>query len=594
MNYRDAIAWFKRTFHTRIMAGLDGTPFSVDLVVAIATQETSYIWWPLVDNGLSEADVLRLCVGDTLDADKGRRAFPRTREDLLAAPRGEEMFAIAREVLVELARQRDDLNFVFKRPEKFCHGFGIFQYDLQFYRKNPDFFLRRQWQDFDACLELLVIELNEALARQGWTDKRTLTDEEQVYVAIAYNKGVAKLSLGFKQGHQACDGRFYGENINEYLRISQSVGVIGEAPRAIMPGRGAAPLPAPTMFKKIGVVFEVVVQESALRLRSEPRIPKDDPAGNVIARLPAGQLVQRLSPKLVGEFMEVETSLNGAYYRGWASSTCLRRVKRAKVVREGEEEAVSSETPPTAVPPKPVEVPVALPEPVEPTSGIVAVYMPRAAGSITRRTQPASALSLNEPNQPCRKGTTAAERSAELAAIIDWLAVDKPAHKRYQPRGPTTFCNIYTHDYCFLAGVYLPRVWWTPDAIERLAKGETVEPLYEKTIDEQRANDLFRWFRAFGLRFGWRQTGTVSKLQEAANLGGIGIIVARRKEDGRSGHIVAVVPETAEWRAKRDSNGNVIGPLQSQAGTVNFRYRAVTNEWWRGSQFADHAFWIHA
>ena len=59
-----------------------------------------------------------------------------------------------------------------------------------------------------------------------------------------------------------------------------------------------------------------------------------------------------------------------------------------------------------------------------------------------------------------------------------------------------------------------------------------------------RANDLFRWLRDFGPRFGWRQTGTITKLQQEVNQGAIGLIVARRKEDGKSGHIVAVVPET--------------------------------------------------
>ena len=44
MKTQDAIAWFKRTFGNRIAAGLRGTPFSVDLVTAIATQETCYIW----------------------------------------------------------------------------------------------------------------------------------------------------------------------------------------------------------------------------------------------------------------------------------------------------------------------------------------------------------------------------------------------------------------------------------------------------------------------------------------------------------------------------------------------------------------------
>ena len=67
-----------------------------------------------------------------------------------------------------------------------------------------------------------------------------------------------------------------------------------------------------------------------------------------------------------------------------------------------------------------------------------------------------------------------------------------------------------------------------------------------------RANDLFRWLRDFGPRFGWRQTGTPTKLQTEVNQGAIGLIVARRKEDGRSGHIVMVVPETDE-SARREA-----------------------------------------
>ena len=121
-----------------------------------------------------------------------------------------------------------------------------------------------------------------------------------------------------------------------------------------------------------------------------------------------------------------------------------------------------------------------------------------------------------------------------------------------------------------------------------------MQPLIGQTIDEQRANDLFRWLRDFGPRFGWRQTGTMTKIQQHANQGGIGIIVARRKEDGRSGHIVAVVPETDDKRAKRDSTGEVIQPLQSQAGARNFRYGGLSGEWWRSDQFAESAFWLHA
>ena len=165
---------------------------------------------------------------------------------------------------------------------------------------------------------------------------------------------------------------------------------------------------------------------------------------------------------------------------------------------------------------------------------------------------------------------------------------------RYQPRPGATFCNIYAHDYCHLAGVYLPRVWWTGDAIARLASGETVVPRLGQTIDEQRANDLFRWLVGFGPRFGWRQTSTLTKLQTEANAGAVALIVARRVVEGRSGHITIVIPESAEGRARRDASGTVIAALQSQAGARNFRRGAGPLNWWKGEQFADSAFWIHA
>jgi hypothetical protein len=268
--------------------------------------------------------------------------------------------------------------------------------------------------------------------------------------------------------------------------------------------------------------------------------------------------------------MEIETSRNGANLRGFVSAEYLKRA------------------------PDNTPIEIVAPDPAPPTTGIVAVYMPRPAGLVTKRTAIAGAHSLNEPGQPGRAGTTPAELREELAAIIDWLAVDKESYKRYQPRSGLTFCNIYAHDFCYLAGAYLPRVWWTPRAIERLTQGETVEPRYGETIDEQRANDLFRWLRDFGPRFGWRQTGTLTKLQQNANQGGLGIIVARRREDGKSGHIVMVVPETEDNKARRNVDGEVTAPLQSQAGARNFRYGTGSTEWWLGEQFAESAFWIHA
>lgn len=565
----EAIRWFKSQFHSKIEAAVRGTPLSLDLITAIACQETGHIW-NILRKKFTTAEVLALCVGDTLDADKGRKAFPKTKADLIAKPNGKAMFDLARQALVDMAKFIPGFSGAAARPNKFCHGFGIFQYDLQFFLVDPDYFLQKRYADFDASLAKAIEELKSKQKKIGLGDRTTLTDREMAAVAIAYNTGGFKPSKELKQGH--FDGKkFYGELVFDFLRLSKTVALPGGDPAPLVaPMPGNAPLPPPTRIAATGPLFEVDVRETPLRLRREPKVDVNHPNDNVIARLPDGHLVRAVNSKRTNGFLEVETSLLGAHHHGFASAQFLKLAPGADTV------------------------PVVTPAPTLPSSGIVAVSMPRRPGTLTKRTATAGAHSLNEPHQPGRTGTTADELRTELAAIIEWLAVDKATHLRYQPRNGLTFCNIYTHDYCHLAGVYLPRVWWSPRAIEKLAQGQSVEPLFDDTIDEQRANDLFRWLRDFGARFGWRQTGTLSKLQLEVNQGAIGLIVARRKEDGRSGHIVAVVPETANHRARRDAAGEVIAPLQSQAGVTNFRYGTSTRDWWKGDQFADSALWLHA
>ena len=229
MKTKEAIEWFKKTFNKHLQAAVRGTPFSVDMLAAIAQQETGYIWGPLVDKKLNRGKILALCVGDTLDADKGRKAFPKTKSDLLAAPRGPEMFAIARQALVEMAKYDPGYAGAVRNPDKFCHGFGIFQYDLQYFQEDPGFFLQKKWKDFAVCAAKCVQELKDALKSLGWAHKMALSDPEKVYVAIAYNKGSrVDTEGGFKQGYKSDEGKYYGENIEEYLALAQTV-----SPRAV-------------------------------------------------------------------------------------------------------------------------------------------------------------------------------------------------------------------------------------------------------------------------------------------------------------------------------------------------------------------------
>ncbi len=67
-----------------------------------------------------------------------------------------------------------------------------------------------------------------------------------------------------------------------------------------------------------------------------------------------------------------------------------------------------------------------------------------------------------------------------------------------------------------------------------------------------------------------------------------------RKNSNSSGHIAAVVPEHNDFKAIRNSTGEVLIPLQSQAGRSNYRFTTKTKRWWQGGQFQEFGFWQHS
>ncbi len=311
----DDIRWFKQTFHREVAVATEGTPFDLDMLAAIACQETGEIWPVLRRKGLPVAEILALCVGDTLDESAGRSAFPRTKALLIAEVNGQAMFDIARRALVDMAEHIPAYQRVARNPDKFCHGFGIFQLDLQFFRTEPDHFLQRRYATFEVCAEKCVKELRNAMRRIGLHHQASLTDMEKAAVAIAYNTGGFRPELGLKQGH--FDGtKFYGEKFFDFLQLAHTV--------PTPDGFGGPVVTRPTLTGR-GTLFEVTVQSDTLRLRSEPAKSVPETA-NVIARLPNGQTVRAVTGDTVNGFLEVETALAGELLRGFASAAFLKPI----------------------------------------------------------------------------------------------------------------------------------------------------------------------------------------------------------------------------------------------------------------------------
>jgi Domain of unknown function (DUF4157) len=186
--------------------------------------------------------------------------------------------------------------------------------------------------------------------------------------------------------------------------------------------------------------------------------------------------------------------------------------------------------------------------------------------------------------------------AANEHAIADTLLI--PGSTRHEPTtgddGKTdTFCNVFAFDMVTAMGGYLPRVWWTDDAIADLQTG--IQPTPDRTV-QQNANDLYEWMLIFGVpHFGWEALGSSEEAQRAANHGQIVIILGSTGTDA-PGHVSVVMAETSD--RKRPTEAETVGgelvPLQSQAGRENFATNATgqyegqagLEAWWQGDEFA--------
>jgi hypothetical protein len=301
------------------------------------------------------------------------------------------------------------------------------------------------------------------------------------------------------------------------------------------------------------------VSVDGLNLRSEPvTVPRTRRA--VLRR---NDQVRRIANAPDPAWWEVEARIGGSTVRGFVAHRFLESLPSAPAA-----------TPPPAA-----------------SAGLRPAMLAENRPTVTRDSRGgAYAYPLGEPGRPGRSGSTGAERAQSLHGIVRWLQVD--TRQRYRPEGGKTYCNIYAADYCYLAGAYLPRVWWTGRALERIASGEAVEPVYERTVSEMTANMLFRWLGDYGPRFGWSRVFDPDEIQEAANGGGVALICAQRTDIQSPGHISAVVPEIGAHSAVR-RNGRVTIPLQSQAGSRCYQFDCRAPAWWTASKYREHGFWKH-
>jgi hypothetical protein len=281
-------------------------------------------------------------------------------------------------------------------------------------------------------------------------------------------------------------------------------------------------------------------EDSGVRIRSKPDL---SPSG-ILAVIPEGRLVELIDEEH-HPWWRVRVELAGSQLEGFVASRLL--------------------------------VPDGFFAARDMTSQLAPVHLRENWPRVTRMDPDRRAFPIGEPGRPGRTASGAPGKVTEILNILNWLDVERS--ERYAPNQNATFCNIYAYDVCYLAGVYLPRVWWKPTAVERLARGEFVTPLYGETLFELNANALFNWLGDFGPRFGWRRVFSLDAAQDAANAGEVVVLAAQRVNLNQPGHIVVLAPEHGPHGAVR-SGGEVVRPLQSQAGASNKKLTTGTTRWW--------------
>jgi hypothetical protein len=234
-----ALRWLKQTFGRALERAVRQTPLSPALLMAIAWQETGLLWGPWIGKRTPE-EILALCVGDTLDAPQ-RSAFPRNRAEMEAWPQGAEMFKLARAALVQLAATNRAYAPAARNADKFCHGFGMFQRDIQAFRTHPGYFLEQRWATFDGTANMAVSVLQSKLRVLYGPGKARLSTSECIYLAIAYNQGHANTGLAprqrYKQGYRDSSGIYYGEHIAAVLPLAEKIWAETATPQTATPRR---------------------------------------------------------------------------------------------------------------------------------------------------------------------------------------------------------------------------------------------------------------------------------------------------------------------------------------------------------------------
>ncbi len=150
--------WMELHYGKQCENTVEGTPFTKELLYAIACQETAIYFYEWTKDH-SPDEVLARCVFDASgDANGTRKAFPKNTAAFI------ERFGkeLADMLIAEANASRAWRGY---GPKQWVYaGYGLFQYDLQHILTDETFFREKQWYQIEHCLKKVMSELKSKWA----------------------------------------------------------------------------------------------------------------------------------------------------------------------------------------------------------------------------------------------------------------------------------------------------------------------------------------------------------------------------------------------------------------------------------------------
>lgn len=159
----------------------------------------------------------------------------------------------------------------------------------------------------------------------------------------------------------------------------------------------------------------------------------------------------------------------------------------------------------------------------------------------------------------------------------DLLEIAKYLNPAISARYGHTFNNsiTYVYDFCYLAGAYLPRVWWR----------NVLEPDPQRIID-MNVQTVYDWLIDFGHDFGWREVSDTRHAQELAEIGHVVVIIALPKKPSFTGGLSVVLPEDKAMFNPPAKDTSI--PHQTSSGKLYFR-----TDWYKGKRNKEFKIYVN-